>query len=110
MEGWEGKGWIVVLRKLPRVRGVLRPLEEFPILREQTCSISDGWEQPGKGGLGTPVVASQGAEAGVVPWLLRATGELLRHSQGCSCRSKALLETADESEVLSQHLPCGGAR
>ena len=40
------------------MRVVLRLFEESPVLQEQACIVSHGWEQPGKRGLGTHVVAS----------------------------------------------------
>lgn len=50
MEGWEGeKARMANLRKIPRGEESPRTIREFPVPREQTCSISNGWEQPRKG-------------------------------------------------------------
>lgn len=43
------------------MRVVLRLLGESPVLQEQACIVSHGWEQPGKRGLGTHVMVSPGA-------------------------------------------------
>lgn len=87
MEAGKEKAGMANLRKIHEVRRVLGPLEEFPVPREQTCSISNGWEQPRKGGLSTHLWWwVKGAEAGAVPWLPRAARSL--STRGCSPHSK----------------------